>query len=165
MVDRIVERVLAKSQPDAVIRDFDPYGYDERQFGSPGINVPVGRLSRVPNGEYPEYHTSADNLELISADALSEALVVCTEISQELDTAEIYRSLAPNGEPQLGKRGLYRQTGGDNVATDELAMLWVLNQSDGEHSLADVAERSGVALESLRNAAKRLVDAGLLKPV
>ena len=161
----MAESVLSAAAPDVVLRDFDPYGYDERQFGSPGIDIPVGRLSRAPNGEYPEYHTSADNLDLIDAGSLAEALGICLDISREFDAAEIYRNLAPNGEPQLGKRGLYRQTGGDNVASDEYAMLWVLNQSDGEHSLADIAERSGLTLESLRAAVERLVDAGLLEPI
>jgi aminopeptidase-like protein len=161
----VAETVLSTSAHDRVLRDFDPYGYDERQFGSPGIDIPVGRLSRVPNGEYPEYHTSADNLDLIDADTLAEALGICLEISREFDAAEIYRNLAPKGEPQLGKRGLYRQTGGDNVASDEFVLLWVLNLSDGEHSLADIAAQSGLSLESLRGAAKSLVDAGLLEPV
>ena len=163
MIDRVVERVLTRRAPGAVVRDFDPYGYDERQFGSPGINIPVGRLSRVPNGEYPEYHTSADNLELISAEALAEALDICMEVGNELDGAEIYLNAAPNCEPQLGKRGLYRATGGDDVAFDELALLWVLNQSDGTNSIVDIAERSGLTVESLRVAATKLLDVGLLK--
>jgi aminopeptidase-like protein len=163
MIDRVVQRVLKKCVENAVFRDFDPYGYDERQFGSPRIDLPVGRLTRVPNGEYPEYHTSADNMELIDAGSLQEALTVCIEISQEIESADIFSNLSPCGEPQLGKRGLYRQTGGDDIAFDELSMLWVLNQSDGSHSLVDISEKSGLSLEALHRAAEALVEAGLLE--
>lgn len=161
-IDRVVERVLKRRGGEYVIRDFDPYGYDERQFCSPGVALPLGRLTRVPNGEYPEYHTSADNLDLIERDALEEAVEVCMQIGAELEESEKFRNRFPHGEPQLGKRGLYRRSGGENLASREYAMLWLLNLSDGNFSLPDIAERSGVPIDDLRAVARELVDAGVL---
>ena len=162
-IDRLVERVLAETKSGVKIRDFDPYGYDERQFCSPGIDLPLCRLSRVPNGEYSEYHTSADNLDLVSAAALDEALATCISISDALDADRIWINNAPMGEPQLGRRGLYHATGGTNPKERENAILWILNQSDGNRSLRDIAERSGLDLETLRGVAEELEEAGLLR--
>ena len=163
-IDRLVERVLAETESGVKIRDFDPYGYDERQFCSPGIDLPLCRLSRLPNGEYPEYHTSADNLDLVSAAALGEALAACISISDALDDNEVWINNAPMGEPQLGKRGLYHATGGTNPKEREHAILWILNQSDGNRSLRDIAENSGLDLATLRDVAAELEAAGLLSP-
>lgn len=162
MIDRCVERVLSRRGEAFVLRGFDPYGYDERQFCSPGIDLPVGRLTRVPHGEYDEYHTSGDNLDLISGDALLNALEICRDIGDSLDQAECFRNLYPNGEPQLGRRGLYRNTGGDNPREREYAMLWLLNLSDGKHSLDDIAEMSRLDVSSLKTVAQELVEAGVL---
>jgi aminopeptidase-like protein len=161
-IDRIAERVLAETESGVKIRDFDPYGYDERQFCSPGIDLPLCRLSRVPNGEYSEYHTSADNLDLISERALEEALAACISISDALDANKFWINQAPMGEPQLGRRGLYHATGGTNPKDRENAILWMLNQSDGNRSLLDIAERSGLDLAILRDVAAELEAAGLL---
>ena len=162
-IDRIVPRVLEQRGIKFNIRNFDPYGYDERQFCSPGINLPVGRLTRVPNGEYAEYHTSADNLEMIDGSALEEALSICEDIGDAIEQNEKYRNLFPNCEPQLGRRGLYRKTGGQNPQAREYALLWVLNLSDGYNSLPDIAERSGLPIGDLRAAARDLSDAGVLE--
>ena len=161
-IDRLVKRVLADTDSGLKVRDFDPYGYDERQFCSPGINLPMCRLSRVPHGEYPEYHTSGDNTNLLTEEALVEALEVCISISDALNTDQIWINNAPNGEPQLGKRGLFRATGGTNPEDREHALLWILNQSDGKRSLLDIAERSGLGLALLRQVVKELEAAGLL---
>ncbi len=162
-IDRLVERVLRETESGVEIRDFDPYGYDERQFCSPGIDLPLCRLSRTPHGEYPEYHTSADNLDLISAAALDEALAACISISDALDANRIWANQLPLGEPQLGRRGLYHNTGGTNPKKREHAMLWLLNQSDGNRSLLDIAERSGLDMLLLRDVAAELESVGLLK--
>lgn len=164
-IDRIVPQVIAQTGSGSEVRSFDPYGYDERQFCSPGINLPVGRLSRVPNGEYSEYHTSADNLDLISEAALVEALDVVIGVGRALEDNRTMRNLAPNCEPQLGKRGLYRNTGGKSPKHREYAMLWVLNLSDGSNSLVDIAERSGLPLDTLAAVTKELEDADLLAEV
>ncbi len=161
-IDRTVASVLANAGSGLELRDFDPYGYDERQFCSPGINLPVGRLSRVPHGEYPEYHTSGDNPDLISSEALVEAVEACMAIGDALNRNRVLVNQAPKGEPQLGKRGLFRKTGGDNPKQREYALLWILNLADGDHSLLDIAERSGLPFAVIADAAEDLKAAGLL---
>lgn len=161
-IDRAVAHVLTGRAPDAQLIDFVPYGYDERQFNSPGFDLPVGALSRTPYGQYPQYHTSADDLDFVSADALSDSLDVLRQVIYVLERDRTYINLFPKGEPQLGRRGLYPATGGPELARRQLAMLWVLNQSDGSHSLLDVAERSGMAIDELAEAAVALEARGLL---
>jgi aminopeptidase-like protein len=158
LVDRAASYVLGQGQ----VVDFIPWGWDERQFNSPGFDLPVGSLSRSREGEYEEYHSSADDLELVRPEALEEALHAVLEILDVLDTDRRYLNLAPKGEPQLGKRGLYPKVGGPAAKQDQLAMLWVLNQSDGQNSLLDIADRSGIPFASLRRSALKLVEAGLL---
>ena len=162
-IDRAVTHVLARSgRPHRVVH-FSPYGYDERQFCSPGFDLPVGRLSRTEFATYPEYHTSADNLDLVGPAQLQESLELGWEVVQVLEGNRRYLNLRPKGEPQLGKRGLYGSIGGRSDAeAHQLAMLWVLNQSDGEHTLLDVAERSGLPFALLAEVAATLEEAGLL---
>jgi len=156
-VDRIVEYVLSKQDFPFKVVNFIPYGYDERQFCSPGFNLPVGNLTRVPFGEYPEYHTSADNFELISEKALQDSLNVFSEIIRHFEADEILINQFPKGEPQLGKRGLYDTIGGRNDSkTLQLAFLWILNYSDGEHTLTDISMLSGLDIGLVREAAVML---------
>jgi aminopeptidase-like protein len=143
--------------------DFEPWGGDERQFCSPGFDLPVGVLSRSPAGEYPEYHSSADDLRLLQADTLEGSLARALEVVEILETNGRYRNLNPKCEPQLGKRGLYRSIGGG--ASLEQALLWVLNLSDGRHSLLDVADRSGLPFREVRDAASALEEVELLEEV
>jgi aminopeptidase-like protein len=149
---------------DHKIEEFSPYGYDERQFCSPGFNLPVGRLSRTPHGQFPEYHTSGDNLDFIRPAKLADSFMACLTILEVLEDNRTYLNQNPKCEPQLGKRGLYHAVGGLAYSPDnEMAMLWLLNLADGEHSLLDVAERSGLPLHLVRNAAMILCESGLLK--
>jgi aminopeptidase-like protein len=162
-IDRAVAHVLGRSGRPHRVVDFTPYGYDERQYCSPGFDLPVGCLSRTPYAAYPEYHTSADDLDLVGPAQLQESLEVCWEVVQVLEADRRYVNLSPKGEPQLGRRGLYGQIGGRSDAEErQMAMLWVLNQSDGRMSLLDVAERSGLPLALLAEAAAALEAAGLL---
>jgi aminopeptidase-like protein len=162
-IDRAVAHVLGRSGRPHRVVDFTPYGYDERQYCSPGFDLPVGCLSRTPYAAYPEYHTSADDLDLVGPAQLQESLEVCWEVVQVLEADRRYVNLSPKGEPQLGRRGLYGQIGGRSDAEErQMAMLWVLNQSDGRMSLLDVAERSGVPLALLAEVAAALEEAGLL---
>ncbi|MFI6816912.1 DUF4910 domain-containing protein [Nonomuraea sp. NPDC050328] len=156
VIDRALALVLASREHE--LRDFLPLGYDERQFCSPGFNLPVGLLTRTPNGEFPEYHTSADNPDLVTEDALRDTLAVLEETAQVLEENTTYLNLEPYGEPWLGPRGLYGVPG-----VDHLALLWVLNLSDGQHSLLDIAERTGMPFPALSAAARALSTAGLLK--
>jgi len=163
-IDRAVSHVLRHSGQPHQLFEFSPYGYDERQFCSPGINLPVGRLSRTPHGTFPEYHTSADNLEFVHPDKLGETFAACLEIFSLLEHNETFVNLNPKCEPQLGKRGLYRMIGGRaDAKAMELAMLWVLNLSDGCNSLVDIAERSGIRFDSLRRVAETLQEHELLR--
>ena len=165
-IDRAVAHVLARSGRPHRVVDFSPYGYDERQFCSPGFDLPVGRLSRTEFATYPEYHTSADDLDLVSPAQLQDSLEACREVVAVLEGNRRYENLSPMGEPQLGRRGLYGQIGGRSDAEErQMAMLWVLNQSDGSRSLLDVAERSGLPLALLAEVAGLLEEAGLLAEV
>ncbi len=162
-IDQVARYVLGGISPSARVIDFSPYGYDERQLCSPGFDLPVGRLTRTPNNEYPEYHTSADDFTLIDRSALAETLFAFAEIVRVLERNARYLNLSPKCEPRLGKRGLFRPTGGRHPGEFEHALLWVLNQSDGSKSLLDIAERSGLSFELIAEAADALVDVELLR--
>jgi aminopeptidase-like protein len=156
-IDRAAAHVLGHAAPKGRVLDFSPYGYDERQFCSPGFNLPMGRISRTPFGEYPEYHTSADDLDFVSAESLGDSLAKILAIFDVIEHDGVFTNLNPKCEPQLGRRGLYTAPG-----ADEMALLWVLNLSDGDHSLLDIAEKSGLKFESIKRAADKLVGAELL---
>jgi aminopeptidase-like protein len=162
-VDLVVEHVLKHSGAQYQVIPFVPYGYDERQYCSPGFNLPVGALSRTPHGQFPEYHTSADNLQFVKAEHLSETLTVYLSIISVLEGNKRFRNLKPKCEVQLGRRGLYRATGGHtDQPLDEAALLWVLNFSDGEHSLLEIANRSGITFDTIHRAARSLEREGLI---
>jgi aminopeptidase-like protein len=164
-IDRAVEHVLKTSGSRYSIVDFSPYGYDERQYCSPGFDLPVGSLMRTPNGEYREYHTSGDDLEFVRADSLAHSFRLYLEVLDLLENNDSFLNLNPRAEPQLGKRGLYPPMGGTGASDELLARLWVLNLSDGEHSLLDIAERSRLSFALIREAAEALIDGRLLERV
>ncbi len=163
-IDRAVEHMLRYSGDPYEIQDFWPYGYDERQYCSPGFNLNVGSLTRTPYGRFPEYHTSADNLDFIRPESLADTLEKYLLVVDVLEGNRTYLNLNPKCEPQLGKRGLYSGMGGHKNSKDaEMALLWTLNQSDGEHDLLAIAERAKMPFALIREAAVRLEQAGLLK--
>ena len=165
-IDRAVLHVLRHSRQGFREIDFYPYGYDERQYCSPGFNLAVGSLSRSSHGQYREYHTSADNLELVKAQYLKDSFETFIDVIDLLESNRTYINLNPKCEPQLGKRGLYSQVGAPaGSRVKEMALLWVLNYSDGEHDLLDIAERSGESFHDIRTAAKALQRCDLLKEV
>jgi aminopeptidase-like protein len=143
--------------------DFTPWGYDERQYCSPGFNLPVGCFSRTPHGEYPEYHSSADNLDFVRPERLEESLETIAGVLEIVDRDDRFVNQSPKCEPQLGRRGLYRTTGGSSIGSTDLARLWVLNFSDSGHSLLDIAERAGLPFATVAQAARELVQVNLLK--
>jgi len=162
-IDKAVGHVLKHSGSDYRIIDFSPYGYDERQFCSPAFNLPVGNLMRTPHGQYSEYHTSADDLDFVSPASLADSFAKCRAVLDVLESNRTYVNLNPKCEPQLGKRGLYQAVGGQSDRRlNELAMLWVLNLADGDHSLLDIAERSGLDFGSIQRAAGALLEHELL---
>jgi aminopeptidase-like protein len=161
-VDRVLAHVLQESGHPHQIIDFFPYGYDERQYNSPGFRLPVGSLMRGRHGLFPQYHTSADNLQFVVPEQLYASMRVLRSVIDTLDKNRSYRNLQPFGEPQLGKRGLYSAMGGTNIADLQLALLWVLNLSDSRHSLLDIAERSRMPFSTICAAADLLVQHQLL---
>jgi len=162
-IDRIMAHVLAHAPGTPAITDFEPYGYDERQFNSPGFRLDVGLLQRSRFATYPEYHTSADDLGFIAPGHLAESYRLVAAAIDILETDRPLLNAAPRGEPQLGRRGLYDAIGGDSRDYDSrLAMLWALNLSDGAHSLFDIAERSGLPFAAIVETARFLQDRGLL---
>ena len=165
VTDRVAAYVLGRTPAASRMVDFEPYGYDERQFCSPGFDLPVGRLTRSPNGAYPEYHTSADNLDFIRPDCLAESIRVLANLITVLDGNRRMINLSPKGEPRLGKRGLYGSVGGTAPGDFEHALLWVLSYSDREHDLLAIAQRSGIDFDVLVQAAAALEGAGLLRPL
>ncbi|MFT3785973.1 MAG: DUF4910 domain-containing protein [Tepidisphaeraceae bacterium] len=163
-IDRIVRQVLGATGNAHTVVDFSPYGYDERQYCSPGFNLPVGVLMRTPNGKYPEYHTSADNLNLLKESALLDSLTTLKRVVEVIEGNRTYVNTSPFCEPQLGKRGLYSNMGGSNKPPGfEMALLWVLNQSDGVNDLLAISAKSGLPFETVRIAADRLLAADLLR--
>nr|WP_314092155.1 DUF4910 domain-containing protein [uncultured Shinella sp.] len=161
-IDRAMEAVRCDGRKVTML-DFSPFGYDERQFCSPGFDLPVGLLQRSAFGTFPEYHTSADNLDFVRPEHLASSFRMITDIVDVIETDRVPLNLSPKGEPQLGRRGLYSATGGHKTTSDiTMAYLWVLNLADGRHSLLDIACRSGLPFSAIAAAATRLEDCGLL---
>jgi len=156
-IDLISQLVLEESGDAYRIVEFFPSGSDERQFCSPGFNLPVGSLMRTPYGQFPEYHTSADNLDFVTAEHLADSLKKYLDIIYIIENNAVYYNQNPKCEPQLGRRGLYRKIGSQkNSDLDEMAIFWVLNLSDGKHSLLDIAIRSKIPFRKIRQAADSL---------
>jgi aminopeptidase-like protein len=166
LIDRASLHVLRHRNTPFRTIEFSPFGYDERQFASPGINLPVGRLTRTPNGAYPEYHTSADDMSLITPSAMADSLAAYCAIFALIENNYVYQSNFPYCEPQLGKRGLYRTTGGHgNPEQRQLAILWVLNQANGKHDLLDISERADLQFEIIASVAEELATAEVIRKV
>lgn len=160
LVDQAAGHVVRRREGE--VRRYSPYGYDERQYNAVGFDLPVGRLSRVPHGEYPEYHTSADNLDYVETAELEDALAALLELVEVLEHDRTFRNRAPYGEPQLGKYGLYPTVGGRSASEAVMAMLWTLGYSDGTTSLLDIADVAGLPFSEVREAAAQLEHADLL---
>ncbi len=164
-IDRAVVHTIRHSGLTPTVLDFSPYGYDERQYCSPGFNLPVGLFQRSKFGEIPQYHTSADNLDFIAPNHLALSYRLIAETLDVVENDAVYCSTMPKCEPQLGRRGLYGMVGGDkNAAAANMAMLWILNLSDGMHSLLDIAERANLPFAVIRRTALLLHRNGLLTP-
>jgi aminopeptidase-like protein len=162
-IDRAVVHALRHSGVTPTVLDFSPYGYDERQYCSPGFDLPVGLFQRSKFGEIPEYHTSADNLDFIAPEHLALSYRLIAETLDVVENDAVYCNTMPKCEPQLGRRGLYGAIGGDkDAASANMAMLWILNLSDGRHSLLDIADRANLPFGVIRRTAQRLQHSGLL---
>ena len=162
LIDRAAAHVLQHSGRPYRIIDFSPYGYDERQYCSPGFDLAIGSFTRTPHNEYPEYHTSADDLGFVRPEYLADSYGLYLSVLDVVENDERYLNLVPNGEPQLGRRGLYPPIGAQGVGVELMARLWVLNLSDGGHSLLDIADRSGLPFHEIKEATRVLSDGGVL---
>lgn len=162
-IDQAWAYVLKQSGEPHELRPFTPFGYDERQYCSPGFNLPVGCLMRTPHGEFSEYHTSADNLDFVRPEALDDSLTKALAAIDVIDSNAYYFNLKPFCEPKLGDYGLYKSTGGLSADLSQKALLWLLNMSDGQNSLLDIASRADLPWQAVKNAARALAEAGLLK--
>jgi aminopeptidase-like protein len=163
LIDRAMAQTLLHSGTPSEILDFSPYGYDERQYCSPGFNLPVGLLQRSKFGTIPEYHTSADNLDFVAPKHLARSYELIVRTIEILEHNTTYCNVLGKCEPQLGRRGLYGAIGGDKDApAANMAMLWILNLSDGTNSLLDIAERANLPFPIIRRTAKLLFDKGIL---
>jgi len=163
VTDRAAAFVLGQEADRGAVIPFEPYGYDERQFCSPGFDLPVGRLTRSSNGGYPEYHSSADDLSLIVPGKLAGSIRAAARMISVLDANRRPLNLSPRGEPRLGKRGLYGSIGGAGPGEFEHALLWVLSLADGSNDLLAMCERSGLEFALLDRAATALEEAGLAR--
>ncbi|TMM49541.1 DUF4910 domain-containing protein [Sulfitobacter sabulilitoris] len=161
-IDRAMAHVMTGAASTGTIRDFAPEGYDERQFCSPGYDLPFGLLQRSIHATFPQYHTSADNLDFIRPEYLAASHDTILEAIEIIEADYCPLNLSPMGEPQLGRRGLYGPVGGGAQIFDIDAIRWVLNLADGCHSLLDIAERSGLRFRVVAAAAERLRQARLL---
>lgn len=164
-IDQAAANVLRMSGEEHRIQPFVPWGGDERQFSSPGFRLPIGALMRTPPGSFPEYHTSADDLNFVRPEFLGDSFDKYIEVLEVLEGNRTYVNLNPKGEPQLGRRGLYQaiSSGAPGVeATTERALLWVLSLSDGRHTLLDISDRSAIPFPVIRTVADSLCEHGLL---
>lgn len=155
-IDKAMAHVLAHSDGASSVCEFSPCGYDQRQYCSPGFNLPVGCFMRTPNGQYPEYHTSADSLDLMSTASLADSFEKIMASFSILEANRVYVNLFQKGEPQLGRRGLFEDA-------LRFGFFWTLNFSDGRHSLLDIADKAGISFDLIAEGARRLVAGGLLR--
>ena len=163
-IDTAVEQVFAECAPDGVIENFSPYGYDERQYCSPGFDLPVGLFERSKYGAFPEYHTSADNLDFVDPQSLDFSYRLVAQLVEILETDCCPVNLQPHCEPQLGRRGLYQAMGGDSERVErQMAMLWILNQADGGNSLLEIAQKSGIRYSLIRETCDILQEHELIR--
>jgi aminopeptidase-like protein len=164
LIDHAAKHVLTSTKENFNLIEFFPYGYDERQYCSPGFNLAVGSLSRSTHGKFPQYHSSADDLSFVSGKHIAESLEVYMKVIDVLENDQILINQNPKCEPRLGKRGLYGNVGATiHRPTFEMALLWTLNLTDGTHTLLDIAKRANMPFETIKQAAKALIDCDLLR--
>lgn len=164
LIDRVVLNNLNLSKDESKVIDFFPQGSDERQYCSPGFNLPVGSLMRTMYWNFPEYHTSLDNKGYISFEALEKSVLKYIDIIDAIESNETYINTMPHCEPQLGKRGLYPNFGGKNQNNRFVEiMMWILNYSDGENDLIDISNKSQIPILEMIPVIEKLLENEILK--
>ena len=164
LADRFARRVLKQRAPDYKRYDFLARGSDERQYCAPGIDLPVVSVMRSKYAEYPEYHTSKDDLSLITPAGLQGSFEVLRDCCTALETEPRYRTTVL-GEPQMGKRGLYAILGARGVSAAVRMRMNILAYCDGSHALADIAEILGISAGELAPFVDELIEHKLIAPI
>ena len=164
LVDRVTMHLLNHSGEKFKIYDFLSRGSDERQYCSPGVDLPVGSLMRTKYHEYPEYHTSGDNLSIIEPDELLKSLEMYKKCLKSLDNNRTYKTIV-NCEPQLGKRNLYPTISKKGSTENVKNMMNLLAFCDGQNDLLSIAERINVSIVTLLPIIEVLIQKKILKKV
>lgn len=164
LADVITRRVMDESVPGYKSYSFMERGSDERQYASPGVDLPVVSVMRSKYGEYPEYHTSLDNMDFISPDGLGGAYTVLRKCLESFEEARLYR-VTCKCEPQLGKRGLYPTLSTKKSRAEARDLRNLICYCDGRHDLQTIAERIGSSVEALEPLVQRLLESGVIEPI
>lgn len=165
IVDRMTKHVLEGLGVSHSIIPFSPSGSEERQYCAPGFNLPYGSLMRTLYGDYPEYHTSLDNKDIIDFSALSQTIQALFEVVRAYESNITCINNKPYGEPRLSKHNLYVNLGGPKAKDWQHAVKWLLNYSDGDHDLLEIARKSGYDIHFLRGIADVLMAKRLVSPI
>jgi len=160
LADRVSREVLSGVEPLRTYTFLDR-GSDERQWCSPGANLPVCSIMRSMYGRYPEYHTSLDDLELVTPDGLAGSFDVLRSCLELLEANRSWRTQLP-GEPQMSRRGLYPTTSIKNGPARPRDLMDVLAYCDGDHDVIDICSRTGLPWSDVVKALSRLDEAGTI---
>lgn len=162
LTDRVMRNVLGFAHPEYKTYSYLERGSDERQYNAPGVDLPVCDFCRSKYAEYPEYHTSADDMTLISPEGLEGSFEVMKQVINALEYNQYYR-VTCLCEPQLGKRGLYPTESRKGIYDEVKKMTNLIAYADGTEDLIAVSTRIGVPVAELIPIVEKLCEAGLLK--
>ena len=164
LADRALQNVLQDVYPEYMTYSYLERGSDERQYNAPGVDLPVCDFCRSKYGEYPEYHTSADDMTLISPEGLAGSYRVMTQVLAALEFNRYYK-VNCLCEPQLGKRGLYPTESRKGIYHEVKKLMNFIAYADGRRDLIEIGAKIGVPLEELIPMVEKLTAAGLLDVV
>ena len=166
IADRVAEHVLKYKGDEHIILPFAVGGSDERQYCSPGFNLPVGSLMRTPYQRYDYYHTSKDDKNFISFDALEKTIDRYVDIALAFEKNEFFLNEVQHCEPNMGKRGLYPSAASPDIQRAAVhRMMHLLSFADGEHDLLTIAERRNEGIWEYETAVNNCLNAGIIKPL
>jgi aminopeptidase-like protein len=161
LADKAALNLMSFQYPDFIRYSFLDRGSDERQYCSPGVDLPVVSLMRSKYRTYPEYHTSLDNLDFVTPAGLQGGYMMLRHCIELLERNKVYRATCLC-EPQLGRRGLYPTIGTGDSLPQVCEMMNVLAYADGSHDLIDISNIIRVPARRLYPVIEKLVDSGVL---
>ncbi len=166
LADRVARSVLASKKISFDEYSFLDRGSDERQYCAPGVDLPVVSLmrSKYHTKGYPEYHTSLDDLTVITPQGLQGSYELHKACLEKLEGSEYYR-VTSLGEPQLGRRGLYPTVSTKKSKELVRDMVNVLAYADGLHDVSELSSRTGISLENIRPIINTLLSHGLVEAI